>query len=313
MTAQIVLTGKVFYQLLDEINNPKDSTVTKEVTTKISRSITRSTFQQTSSEVAKKEASSASTSVEVGAAYKVLSGSVKAGYETSTEVTTTLSQLYKIEEEEHVEYEETTTRTFNIGAGHRYFIYQEVFQAPGIYVRTGTIKAGDNLDVSEKTVEFVVEMEPIRFLQDIAVKYGDDAFSKPSDSIYTINNENGDVNSGFGGKYVWLVPKYTTKLAEACTSVDIIVTEDPHSGYSDLAAGAGGDYRYLKPNKNTNTPAKISEVAMHRTPKSQYFGLAEVQKLGYDGMSDDINSGRKKDWLRIIWKTLNVTTGVVQS
>ena len=57
----------------------------------------------------------------------------------------------------------------NIGAGHRYFIYQEVFQAPGIYVRTGTIKAGDDLDVSEKTVEFVVEMEPIRFLQDIAV------------------------------------------------------------------------------------------------------------------------------------------------
>jgi len=69
----------------------------------------------------------------------------------------------------------------------------------------------------------------------------------------------------------------------------------------DLAAGAGGDYRYLS--VLTNSPGLptlpiINSVSLWRTGERQ-----NGPPNGYSGITNDINAGRGGDYLYIIWTT----------
>jgi hypothetical protein len=66
----------------------------------------------------------------------------------------------------------------------------------------------------------------------------------------------------------------------------------------DLAKGAGGDYRYLRLERDGGT--KIREVRLLRRGDEADFAV--VRALGFDGASDDINKGRGGDYLYIVWK-----------
>ncbi|RDW65891.1 uncharacterized protein DSM5745_09630 [Aspergillus mulundensis] len=135
------------------------------------------------------------------------------------------------------------------------------------------------------------------YLQSIDVRYGEDPSSEPSAGIKTVDGSSADINAGFGGDFVWLIPTYGS-AATAASSIRIIIQGDADSAYYDLAKGAGGDYRYLRLERDGG--AKISEVKLLR--RGDGVDFAAVQALGFQGVSGDINEGRGGDFLYLVWK-----------
>jgi hypothetical protein len=97
------------------------------------------------------------------------------------------------------------------------------------------------------------------------------------------------------------VPKYTHNSAAAATSFDFMNQSSGNEKYSDLAKGAGGDWRYLIPVYDPRQKSKITECALLRA--SSGLSVGDIRKLGWTNMSADINKGRQGDWLYLVWKT----------
>jgi hypothetical protein len=97
------------------------------------------------------------------------------------------------------------------------------------------------------------------------------------------------------------VPEYTRDASQAATAFDLITQSNGNAKYSDLAKGAGGDFRYLIPVNNVREKAKIVECALLRT--GSVTNVEQIKQMGWAGMSADINRGRKGDFLYLIWKT----------
>lgn len=49
-------------------------------------------------------------------------------------------------------------------------------------------------------------------IKGIQVVYTHSSRKKPEDAIAEMYGKSGDINDGFGGIYVWLVPVWTTKM-----------------------------------------------------------------------------------------------------
>lgn len=91
------------------------------------------------------------------------------------------------------------------------------------------------------------------------------------------------------------MPKYDAEPAGAMTSIEIDIQAD-WDGRLDLAKGAGGQYRYLAPKFHEGS-RKIRTVSLLRLGYP-IIGLPE----GYSGRSGNINAGRGRDFLYLIWK-----------
>lgn len=97
-------------------------------------------------------------------------------------------------------------------------------------------------------------------------------------------------------RYVWLVPIHTEDADEAATRFDLYIQEKAQSGWSDLAKGTGGSYRYLRGVPDKNVPDKITNLSLDRAN-------SEVKDFGgYDGHTGDINRGRALSYLYLVWK-----------
>jgi len=89
---------------------------------------------------------------------------------------------------------------------------------------------------------------------------------------------------------------------DAGTYVEIDITDHPEGGQGDLAAGAGGKFRYAKIIKDHNVNEKITKIALYRKAKGDGpVSLDEANKLGFNRVSTDINKGRGGDWLQLIY------------
>jgi len=66
------------------------------------------------------------------------------------------------------------------------------------------------------------------YLKDIRVVYTEDKMSKPADSIQGTSGLNTDINSGFGGEFVWFVPVWTSSLSEEASSTEVVVQKEPN-------------------------------------------------------------------------------------
>ena len=104
--------------------------------------------------------------------------------------------------------------------------------------------------------------------------------------------------TGLTTSFVWLVPRYNSNAANAVSNIRIIIQGDPDSAYVDLAKGAGGDYRYLRLERDGGN--KITEVRLLRG--NDEADSSVVRALGFDGASGDINKGRGGDYLYVVWK-----------
>ena len=99
-------------------------------------------------------------------------------------------------------------------------------------------------------------------------------------------------------RYVWLVPHYTEDANAAVTGFEIIIQGGADPALDDLAKGAGGDYRYLLPATDVTKETKVTQVTLLRL--DQALGTTPS---GWDGSTIDINKGRGKTYLYLLWKT----------
>ncbi|KAK1147353.1 hypothetical protein N8T08_001433 [Aspergillus melleus] len=137
------------------------------------------------------------------------------------------------------------------------------------------------------------------YLHDIDVVYGSDKSNEPSNSIQVVDANNGDINAGYGGEFVWLVPKWSFESDNAVSGVRIIIQGDSDGSFKDLAKGAGGKFRYLRLERSGGE--KITDIRLLR--RDDEVSWDTVKSLGFDGISSDINDGRGKSFLYLVWKS----------
>ncbi|XP_021950037.1 uncharacterized protein LOC110847405 [Folsomia candida] len=175
-------------------------------------------------------------------------------------------------------------------------LYRLVFRGAGIIHDTDSVSTtrhpADQIGIS-------LELNQPYFLSGIEVVYTKDNSSKPDSIISEVNGKNADLNAGFGGDYIWLVPKWTSRLDQGLTSLRIELQNTEDKAFKDLAKGAGGLYRYLKTVKDVTVKKRISEVALWRTDKADEIPGGHP----WEGCTSDINQYRKKDYLYICWKS----------
>ena len=94
------------------------------------------------------------------------------------------------------------------------------------------------------------------------------------------------------------MPVYTDSVAEAATGFDLFIQGDEHAGWPDLAAGAGGDYRYIRPVSDSRTKDKITQLKLLRLDDK-----VEYLPAPYTGRTGDINADRGKSFLYLMWET----------
>ncbi|KAK7032625.1 hypothetical protein VNI00_012888 [Paramarasmius palmivorus] len=134
------------------------------------------------------------------------------------------------------------------------------------------------------------------YINDFDVYYTNQEAQQPPNAIPEFNGASNDINKGFGGEFVYLIPSYTDDASKAATSFKIVIqgTTDPLR--KDMAKGAGGDYRYVIPVQGPQ--AKVTEAQLIRSESA-----LQHPPSGYSGITSDINKGRQGDFLYIIWKT----------
>ena len=84
-------------------------------------------------------------------------------------------------------------------------------------------------------------------------------------------------------RYVWLVPEYTYNVNDAATAFEVRIQggPDPELGPErDLARGAKGDWRYLRPVCDHRESRKIVEVKLLRSPDGHVKPEAIPQMMG---------------------------------
>lgn len=105
-----------------------------------------------------------------------------------------------------------------------------------------------------------------------------------------------DVNKGFGGKYTY-VGQVSGKKSQACAGFEFVRTRHaigylPAHSTGDMAKGAGGDYRYLKP------------VFHGRRKVKEVWWTENANEGGGDkGCTGDVNAGREGRYLYFCWRT----------
>lgn len=91
---------------------------------------------------------------------------------------------------------------------------------------------------------------------------------------------------------------------EAATKIQFVKQGSRNDAYQDLAAGAGGAYRYLKLIRDSSH-SRIKRVGFLRSRKSNYI-YGDRHKYGWDDCTGDINMDRKGDWLHLCWNSVTV-------
>ncbi|KAH8423405.1 uncharacterized protein LDX57_001164 [Aspergillus melleus] len=100
-------------------------------------------------------------------------------------------------------------------------------------------------------------------------------------------------------RFVWLVPKWSFESDNAVSGVRIIIQGDSDGSFKDLAKGAGGKFRYLRLERGGGE--KITDIRLLR--RDDEVSWDTVKSLGFDGISSDINDGRGKSFLYLVWKS----------
>ncbi|KAJ3559519.1 hypothetical protein NM688_g292 [Phlebia brevispora] len=133
------------------------------------------------------------------------------------------------------------------------------------------------------------------------VYYGSMPSQEPRSALTDINGGDGNINKDFGGSFVWLANLYINHPAVASVGFHVVIQNDNTPMEMDLAKGAGGQYRYIRNMRDQGIHAKITGARLLRSKSA-----VSKPPSGYDGMSTNINKGRGKSYLYVVWKTEEV-------
>ncbi|RXW20933.1 hypothetical protein EST38_g4913 [Candolleomyces aberdarensis] len=208
-----------------------------------------------------------------------------------------------------------------IGAHSKVVLYQQCFSVPGFDINSEVfISRPEPLTSLSEPLNISVVAKKVEFIEYIGVVATNSSGEMPSIRVREINGGNDDINAGFKGKYISLVPVYTTNKDKAATRFDLILNDGPLPAeqvaaneerraqgkpcITDLAEGAGGLYRYLVPVADPRVTHKVTGLALLR----EFGGPGtDIHSLGYNGMSMDLNRSRKGDWLYVLWRTVHAS------
>ncbi|KAK1216097.1 hypothetical protein PQX77_021275 [Marasmius sp. AFHP31] len=175
-----------------------------------------------------------------------------------------------------------------------------------ITVSTAEKQSRKKTSDDNKDIYLEVKSRPVEFIESLQVTYGGNEPDAPAERIREWYNLSDDTNFGMGGKYVWLMPKYTTDTTRAATSFEIRIQGHPDSRYNDLAAGGGGDYRYAVTIHDQRTIAKVTNLILFRD-NNRLSSDAICRQVGpsnlWFGANRDINENRGGTYLWLVWKS----------
>ncbi|KAI0265965.1 hypothetical protein BC834DRAFT_824277 [Gloeopeniophorella convolvens] len=295
----IEILGKFVWELVFQYDNSGNSgTIEHTYSVEIVESYSSSQFLKSVSETTTKLSESNEVSTEVGASYGPVSASLKYSYTNSKEITDVLQNTTQSQIDQSQTTTTTETRSYTVGPYSTLCLYQRSFVAPGIAVKNDTFRTSPN-PLTDDQLEEDVPLEFILRPNLYLVVYTDNLSSEPADRVRELYGAPEDINKGFKGKYVWLVPVWGTDTRKAINNVDLVIQGKADNRYQDLAKGAKGDFRYLIPVHTANNPQYITDLKLLRTPHS----TQPDPNSGYTGTTGDINKGRKGDYLYLIWRT----------
>lgn len=210
-----------------------------------------------------------------------VSATVSSEFESSKTLKDFVSSTTETTRETSTKTERTEEKSVHVGPGDKLFFYQQTFTGPGIYFELdATSVTSQKKDRNERQdVDIIVESKQVRFIELMDVAYGEHESDVPEGRIRAFNDISDDINHGFGGKYVWLNPIWGTEADKCATSFDIQIQNGSKAGGKDLAAGAGGAFRYVYTNKDQNQAAKVVDAKLIRSG-SQLTSKQQQDMLG---------------------------------
>ncbi|KAH8149536.1 uncharacterized protein LAJ45_06164 [Morchella importuna] len=122
----------------------------------------------------------------------------------------------------------------------------------------------------------------MRYISSVEVVYGDG-----SEAI-----DKQDINKGFGGEYVYLVPRYTTDRSKAASGFSVHTSFIEDLEANDISKGDGSTlYRYIHTHYYLNNSDMRVVSSVH---------LRE-EEMG-DGNTGNLNKDRGGRFLYLCWK-----------
>jgi len=208
-----------------------------------------------------------------------------------------IADIYKNSPEMKSESREEKSKTTEIEVGPHSTLklYRLVFKGPGISYETETLSSTPH---EMEDVIITANIRKLHFLKGFHVVYTQDKVSKPEESVQEVHGLNADINEGFGGDFVWLLPIWTTRLSEGASGIELIIQSEENKDYQDLAKGTGGEFRYLKMIRDASSRKRITEIKLFRTTNESL----KPSDLGYPNYSEDINKNRRGDFLYLCWR-----------
>ena len=148
---------------------------------------------------------------------------------------------------------------------------------------------------------FTYRLSPgIPLLRHIRVLQLNSPMEQGNNAIVELNGGNNDINCGYGGKYVYIEAESTYNPKDALTNIQFIRQGAAAQGYSDLAIGAGGDYRYILETRAANAQLRVGSVMKLLRSKNAVTVVRGWNKTA------DINEGRGGDYLYLLYKEVPV-------
>ncbi|KAG6884399.1 hypothetical protein C0995_010336 [Termitomyces sp. Mi166 len=257
----------------------------------------------------------ASITLDASASYGIIDAQIKSHFHHNNDVSDMLEDSLVDEEEQTKSYHNIEDRVYNVGPHSRVVLYQQVFICSGIHFKMNVFKTTQeplpyNQLFEEVPIDVVIA--PRIFIKGVKVVYGDDISDRPVERVHSWRGapfkqgRTDDVNAGYGGKYVFLVPEITTNVNEALTRFEIIITDKTLKSENSLSKGSSGKNRYLRPVRDKNNNMYITDLMLawyKRTPNGNYTIDRDIWPnlpKGYDTTS--INDGRKGPDEFLVWK-----------
>ncbi|KKA24924.1 hypothetical protein T310_1039 [Rasamsonia emersonii CBS 393.64] len=172
-TPQLEIPGDCYWDLVFHYKNPDNVTVERTEIVRWSRKVSKSAFKEQTEEIASKLATEHKAGLEAGGSYSIVSASVRAETGISAEINSTISKVSRIEAHEELEESGESQHTYRLGPGSSYSLYQRVFYAPGVIVKTQTYSGGPGEEVPGPKIHVPItcDLRPNKFLSDIEASY----------------------------------------------------------------------------------------------------------------------------------------------
>lgn len=197
------LEGEYFWERIYYIDNRNQSNPYHE-TRKITKTITTSHSQLTKS--AYDASLKISHNVEAGGKLEIISASVK----SSLDIELSASYQNTVEKKTESTTTEELTREFTVGADSVGEMFRLNYRGPGVTFATGTISTNGTIPLDKVIINCRVRQVPM--IKEIKVVHTDENIDMPTNVITETFGTSPDINKGMLGKYVWLVPVWTSKV-----------------------------------------------------------------------------------------------------